>query len=133
MNRFRMRIATASTSPPATISGHRSSSRDISAARQQPEAAVGVQLLNDLQPDAVGVSGGRRWSPRIAVLDERHVDRLANDVVGRFRQRGDRRAGRFVGGRDDYGRHRTRRIIRHVDCAARAPLLPVIAGARAAF
>ncbi|MFN3373018.1 MAG: hypothetical protein ACK44M_05555, partial [Chloroflexus sp.] len=68
-----MRIATANTCPPATVSGNRSSSRDISAARQQPEAAVGVRPFDTLQPDAVGVGVGRRCFPRSALVDERHA------------------------------------------------------------
>ena len=70
---------------------------------------------------------------RVALLDERHVDGLARDGVNRFRQRGDRHAFRFVGGRDDHGQHLTQRINRHVDRAPRAVLLPVIASTRAAF
>ncbi len=70
---------------------------------------------------------------RVALLDERHVDGLARDGVNRFRQRGDRRVFRFVGGRDDHGQHLAQRINRHVDRAPRAVLLPVIASTRATF
>ncbi len=75
------------------------------AARQQHEAAVGFRQCNDLQPDAVGVGVGRWLFPRIALVDERRVDRLAGDGLDLFRHCGDRRAFRFVGGCDDHGQH----------------------------
>ncbi len=96
------------------------------AARQQYEAAFGFRQFNDLQPDAVGVGVGRRLFPRIALVDERHFDRLAGDGLDLFRQCGDLRAFRFVGGRDDHGQQLAQRINRHVDFAA--PLSPRMRG-----
>ncbi len=121
-------------------------SRNDLAARQQHEAAFGFRQLNDLQPDAVGVGIGCRWFPCIALVDECHAstgsahrfDRLAGDGLDLFRQCGDLRAFWFVGGRDDHasagsalrGQHLTQCINRHVDFAALATLMPVVAGAR---
>ncbi len=105
------------------------------AARQRHEAAFGFRQFNDLQPDAVGVGVGRWLFPRIALVDERHVDGLAGDGLDLFRQRfgrlsaarGDLRAFRFVGGRDDHSQQLAQRINRHVDFAA-PPFPPACGG-----
>ena len=62
------------------------------------------------------------WFPRIALVDERRFDGLAGDGLDLFRQCGDLRTFRFVGGRDDHGQQLAQRINRHVDFAA--PLSP---------
>ena len=106
---------------------------DDPAPGQEHEAALGLGQLDHLQLDAVRGGRGRWLLAGVALVDVGQLDVLAGHRLHRCGQRRHLRALLLVGGRHQQRQQVAQGVDGGMDLRSLAPLVPVVAGARAAL
>lgn len=94
--------------------------------RQQHKALLCFREFDDFQPDAVRVGCLSGSLACIALINEGHFDRFADDLLNLFSQFADLCAVLLVGGRDEQSQQVAQRVNGNVGFAALAPFRPIV-------